>query len=56
MKAQPRSAIGELAQERQELWTQAAQSYVMDEFAVRRLINKLDKLLGTLSAGIVAGE
>ncbi|WP_122448677.1 hypothetical protein [Pseudomonas viridiflava] len=48
MQAKPRLAIVDIATDRQTLWSEATRSYVMDEIKVRRLINKLDKLLSTL--------
>jgi hypothetical protein len=51
MQAKPRLAVNDISSERMVLWHSLAGNHVLDEFSVRRLINKIDSVLGSLSYG-----
>jgi len=45
MQPEPRLAINKLLEDRRNLWNKIAQTHFVDEFEVRRLINRFDGLL-----------
>lgn len=51
MQGQPKLAIVDFADQRKVMWHAIAQTHIVDEMAVRRLMNKLDSLLGALPPG-----
>lgn len=51
MQGQPKLAITDFADQRKVIWHAIAQTHTVDEMAVRRLLNKLDSLLGALPYG-----
>ncbi|EZP62713.1 hypothetical protein [Pseudomonas sp. RIT357] len=51
MQGKPRLAVNEISSERMVLWHSLAGTHVVDEFSVRRLINKIDSVLSSLSYG-----
>jgi len=51
MQGQPKLAIADFADQRRIMWEAIAKTHMIDEMAVRRLLNQLDALLAALPRG-----